>query len=413
MKHLIRLTKLPLFILLFSLIYSCKKDLKDGEPEKNDLKSKTVQAEQAYPGLHGEILTTKFNGQTIYVEKKGDRYVWMGDIAFDQQTFDSLCKAEKNTAARTFKTTINNHWYWGDVYYTIDADFTTAEITAINNAIAHWQNNTGLNFIESASASNRIFFNKGDNGSGFFSDYIGKKGGQQVISLQAGLTTGVVIHEIGHAIGFYHEQCRTDRGNFIIFNSDNIVPGLPSQHYQYATWQEIGDNGAQIGDFDFESVMLYGSFANSNGVDPVMTTLWGGVWWAQRDGLSAGDIETANFIYGAPFGRLRYEISDFSSGYDIYRQADVFIDFFADEALTIPASLNTPRNIIIKKEVQQYYAGSWHTIPSSEFEITLPANVSSVQIENDMVTEDIIYDGADIYHGRREDNIYKSAFLRR
>lgn len=412
MKHLIRLTKLPLFILLFSLIYSCKKDLKGGEPEKTGLKSKTVQAEQAYPGLHGEILTTKFNGQTIYVEKKGGRYVWMSDIAFDQQTFDSLRNAEKSTSARTFKNSFFNHWSYGEVYFTLDPDFTTAERTEINNAIAHWQNNTGLAFFESATASNRIFFNKGDANTGFFSDYIGMKGGQQVISLQPGLTTGIVIHEIGHAVGFYHEQCRTDRDNFIILNLNNIVPGTPSQQYQYTTWEARGDDGAQIGDFDFESIMLYGSFDNSNGADPVMTTLWGGVWWGQRNGLSVGDIETANFIYGAPFGRLRYEYSDFSSGYDKYIQADVFIDFFADEAFTIPASLTRPRNIIIRKEVEQYYAGSWHVTPS-EIETTLPANVSSVQIEWGMVTEDIIYDGADIYYGRREHNGYRGAFLRR
>ena len=168
----------------------------------------------------------------------------------------------------------------------------------------------------------------------------------------------------------------------------------------------------QLGTFDFGSIMVYGSFANSNGVDPVMTRLDGTTWVGQRFALSAGDIDAANFMYGTPFGRLRYEISDFSSGYDTYRQADVFIDFFADEALTIPATLTVNKSIRIKKEIEQYYGGGWH-LTSSEYDVPLQTNVTSVQIENDMVMEDIIYDGADIYHGYREGNVYKSGFLRR
>ena len=112
MKHLIRLTKLSLLILLFPLIHSCNEDFKGDDPEKADLATDVLQTEQAWPGLKGEILTTKFNGQTIYVEKKGDMYVWMGDIAFDKQTFDSLCKAEKNTSARTYRSSIVHHWPW-------------------------------------------------------------------------------------------------------------------------------------------------------------------------------------------------------------------------------------------------------------------------------------------------------------
>lgn len=413
MKHLIRFTKLSLFIFLFPLIHSCNKDFKGAGPEKADLIANALQSEQAWPGLKGEILTTKFNGQTIYVEKKGDRYVWMGDIAFDKQTFDSLCKTEKNTSARTYKTSILNHWPWGEVNFAIEGGFSAAEITMINDAIAHWRNNTGLIFNESTTASNRIRIVHGATNSGFYSDFIGMKGGAQLINLESGFITGTVIHEIGHAIGFYHEQCRTDRGFFINVFLDRLVgDDLDNLRHQYDTYVQRGENGLQLGTFDFGSVMLYGSFANSNGINPVMARVDGSTWVGQRFSLSAGDIETANMIYGAPFGRVRYELSDFSSGYDIYRQADVFIDFFADEALTIPTTLTVGKSIIVRKEIQQYYGGNWQ-LTTSEYEVPLPTNVTSVQIENDMVREDIIYDGADIYHGYREDNAYKSGFLRR
>ena len=409
MKHLIRFTKLLLFILLFPLIHSCNKDFKGADPEA-DLTAKIFQSEQALPGLKGEILTTKFNGQTIYVEKKGDRYIWMGDIAFDKQTFDSLCKAEKNTSARTFRSSIIHHWPWGEVNYTIESGFSAAEVTMINNAITHWQANTGLIFNESATASNRIRIVHGSDGSGLYSDFIGMKGGVQVINLESGFITGNVIHEIGHAIGFYHEQCRTDRALFINLFLNRLDDA--NKAYQYSTYTERGESGLQLGTFDFGSVMLYGSSDNSNGLGPVMTRVDGSTWFGQRFSLSTGDIETANYMYGGPFGRLRYELSDFSSGYDIYRQADVFIDLFADEALTIPATLTIGKSIIIRKEIEQYYGGGWH-LSTSEYEVPLLTNVTSVQIEDDMVREDITYDGANIYHGYREDNVYKSGFLRR
>ena len=50
-------------------------------------------------------------------------------------------------------------------------------------------------------------------------------GGRQPISLQAYTactTKGVAIHEILHALGFYHEMARRDRDKHITINYNNI-----------------------------------------------------------------------------------------------------------------------------------------------------------------------------------------------
>ena len=51
-------------------------------------------------------------------------------------------------------------------------------------------------------------------------------GGRQIISLNANgcMYTGTAIHEIMHALGFYHEQTRTDRDYYIKIHWDNIDP---------------------------------------------------------------------------------------------------------------------------------------------------------------------------------------------
>ena len=55
--------------------------------------------------------------------------------------------------------------------------------------------------------------------------YVGKIGGEQSINLQIpGCVTkkGTVIHEIMHAIGFWHEHTRDDRDDYVTINWDNI-----------------------------------------------------------------------------------------------------------------------------------------------------------------------------------------------
>ena len=56
--------------------------------------------------------------------------------------------------------------------------------------------------------------------------YIGRQRSAQTISIGYRCETkGIVIHEILHALGFYHEQSRPDRDLYIKVHPENIAYG--------------------------------------------------------------------------------------------------------------------------------------------------------------------------------------------
>ena len=75
------------------------------------------------------------------------------------------------------------------------------------------------------------------------------------------------MHELGHAIGFYHEHNRPDRDNHVDVNYDNIIDGYEAQFYKMA---ESESNTLGIG-YDHASIMHYSSdtFAHREGSDTI------------------------------------------------------------------------------------------------------------------------------------------------
>ncbi|XP_053736856.1 meprin A subunit alpha-like [Synchiropus splendidus] len=92
----------------------------------------------------------------------------------------------------------------------------------------------------------------------------------QILSLGSGCDHKAVIeHELLHALGFYHEQSRSDRDDYVNIWLDQVTPGLEHNFNKYEDDFITDQNTA----YDYESIMHYRPFSfNKNQSIPTITT---------------------------------------------------------------------------------------------------------------------------------------------
>ncbi|KAF5273024.1 hypothetical protein FQR65_LT04766 [Abscondita terminalis] len=194
-------------------------------------------------------------------------------------------------------------WEYGVIPYEIDGNFSGAHKALFKQAMRHWENFTCVKFVERDPIEhpNYIIFTERPCGC---CSFVGKRGnGVQAISIGKNCDKfGIVVHELGHVVGFWHEHTRPDRDKHVIINRENIMNG---QEYNFnkLTEEEVNSLGLT---YDYDSIMHYArnTFSKGTYLDTILPIDPGPgrkrPEIGQRVRLSEGDIAQTKLLYKCP-----------------------------------------------------------------------------------------------------------------
>jgi len=188
-----------------------------------------------------------------------------GDILVTDNLRHAL-DAGKGRTRRDIVSDKIKRWPDGVAPYIIDSSVSKEALKAIRKAMHEFHKRTCVKFVPRSNEPDYIEF---EGNLGCFSA-IGRQGGKQRISVGEGCEyKGTVMHEMMHALGFFHEQSRTDRDDYIMVLWWNIEPGFEKNFDSYGP--ERVDSADEP--YDFDSLMHYDNRAFSKNGDNTLQAI--------------------------------------------------------------------------------------------------------------------------------------------
>ncbi|ELW64612.1 Meprin A subunit beta [Tupaia chinensis] len=211
----------------------------------------------------------------------------MGDeINYNELIREWKCRSmteQKKKELVKYKQIVVQVWFWQipaevDPWKTVkDVDGgTDKDIFDINeemnakgvilNAFERYRLKTCIDFKPWTGEANYISVIKG---SGCWSSVGNRRVGKQDLSIGANCDRIATIqHEFLHALGFWHEQSRSDRDDYVSIIWDRILSG---REHNFNTYNDQVSDSLNV-PYDYTSVMHYSKTAFQNGTEPTIVT---------------------------------------------------------------------------------------------------------------------------------------------
>ncbi|WP_378185367.1 M12 family metallopeptidase [Aquimarina sp. W85] len=289
-KKMINVAKLGILTLGF-LISSCSTESLDEPTEVIE------QTDGEIEPTDQDLIKKFFNQEGVLVQPLDDEtFLLDGDIIVtDQQVTNS--KIEDNSDLPPNEATQRLGFYTGvskwtnnTIVYVLENNLSTSVRNELFKSMDVWSNNTNVRFKERTNENNYVTIGSNGNTCNCGSANLGMNGSRGRINLGTRTTAVVIIHEIGHTLGYIHEQTRSDRDDHVRILFENIQAGAESQFRK-------NSNSQNIGEFDILSTMMYGAYTFSKNGQPTITRLDGSSYPRRQARLSAGDISGTNQVY--------------------------------------------------------------------------------------------------------------------
>ena len=215
-------------------------------------------------------------------------------------------------------------WDNGVVPFVFDCDLENHEQALFSEAMKEIEDKTGIQFIRYNSKKHANYIVLTDQISGAASSWVGKmrQPGWQRVNLDTAwmgtgdYTVGTAIHELMHALGWQHTQCRPDRDQFVTVNEGNIQDDKKPNFVKQDS--DVFEKVQKCRSYNYDSIMHYTRYAFSKDGSDTITTKDSGKQdvIGNRDKLTAQDIDEIKTYYFGNTSCATTDTYDFRQGKD-------------------------------------------------------------------------------------------------